>query len=548
MMSKSQSADRGQGREHSRHAAHDIDETVQQAALYAIEQLVAFAQNRGLIGLQDTDYSRNLLLEQFGFSEPYFGGEAGGITAPEVLQPVLNILIDYGYAIGLISENTDTYRDLLDSKIMGLLMARPSEVIRDFRQTEAERGIEAATDAFYQLSIDSNYIRMDRIASNVYWNQQTPYGDMEITINLSKPEKSPKEIAMAKLLPPPVYPKCQLCRENVGYAGRVNHPSRQNLRIIPLELNGEPWFFQYSPYVYYNEHCIVFHHDHVPMKLTKDTLWRLLAFTKAFPHYFIGSNADLPIVGGSILTHDHFQGGRHTFPIEKAGVDVVYRNEAFPQVTAGIVNWPMSVIRFTSTDAEALLEAGNAAFEAWKAYSDPAADVLSHTEQDGEAVPHNTVTPIVRRDAEGRYQMDLVLRNNRTSDEYPEGIFHPHREMHHIKKENIGLIEVMGLAILPGRLKDELDGIADILCGNDELAVAMQQEGHPLFKHADWIYQLNTRFGRLPDKETAVRTVQNEVGLKFSEILEHAGVYKRDSEGQQAFGRFIKQLGYTIGE
>lgn len=548
MMSKSQSADRGQGREHSRHTAHDIDEILQQAALYAIEQLVAFAQNRGLIGLQDTDYSRNLLLEQFGFSEPYSGEEAGGITAPEVLQPVLNVLIDYGYAIGLISENTDTYRDLLDSKIMGLLMARPSEVVRDFRQTEAERGIEAATDAFYQLSIDSNYIRMDRVASNVYWNQPTPYGDMEITINLSKPEKSPKEIAMAKLLPPPVYPKCQLCRENVGYAGRVNHPSRQNLRIIPLELNEEPWFFQYSPYVYYNEHCIVFHHDHVPMKLTKDTLRRLLAFTKAFPHYFIGSNADLPIVGGSILTHDHFQGGRHTFPIEKAGVDVVYRNEAFPQVTAGIVNWPMSVIRFTSTDAESLLEAGNAAFEAWKAYSDPAADVFSHTEQDGETVPHNTVTPIVRRDAEGKYQMDLVLRNNRTSDEYPEGIFHPHREMHHIKKENIGLIEVMGLAILPGRLKDELDGIADILCGNDELAVAMQQEGHPLFKHADWIHQLNTRFGRLPDKETAVRTVQNEVGLKFSEILEHAGVYKRDSEGQQAFGRFIKQLGYTTGE
>ncbi|MGQ3479350.1 UDP-glucose--hexose-1-phosphate uridylyltransferase [Paenibacillus sp. TY11] len=547
-MSERHSADKGQGREHSRHLARDIGETVQQSALYAVEQLVAFVQKRGLIGPQDTDYSRNLLLEQFGFSEPYSGGEAGGIIAPEALQPVLNVLIDYGFATGLIPENTDTYRDLLDSKIMGLLMARPSEVIRDFHQTEAERGIEAATDAFYQLSIDSNYIRMDRVASNVYWNQPTSYGEMEITINLSKPEKSPNEIAMAKLLPPPVYPKCQLCRENVGYAGRVNHPSRQNLRIIPVELNGEPWFFQYSPYVYYNEHCIVFHHDHVPMKLTKDTLRRLLAFTKAFPHYFIGSNADLPIVGGSILTHDHFQGGRHTFPIEKAGVDGVYRNEAFPQVTAGIVNWPMSVIRFTSTDAEALLEAGNAALEAWKAYSDPVADVLSHTEQEGETIPHNTVTPIVRRDSEGRYQMDLVLRNNRTSEEYPEGIFHPHREMHHIKKENIGLIEVMGLAILPGRLKDELDGIADILCGDDELTVAMQQEEHPLFKHADWIYHLKTQFGRLSDKESAVRTVQNEVGLKFSEILEHAGVYKRNPSGQQAFGRFMKQLGYTLGE
>lgn len=547
-MSGSQFAAKSQNGEHNRDQAHGIGETAQQAALYAVEQLVAFAQDRGLISLHDTDYSRNLLLDQFGFSEPYTGGEAGGVTAPEVLQPVLNVLIDYGFAIGLIPENTDTYRDLLDSKIMGLLMARPSEVIRDFHQTKAERGIEAATNAFYRLSIDSNYIRMDRVASNVYWNQPTPYGDMEITINLSKPEKSPKEIAMATLLPPPVYPKCQLCRENVGYAGKVNHPSRQNLRIIPVELNGEPWFFQYSPYVYYNEHCIVFHHDHVPMKLTKDTLRRLLAFTKAFPHYFIGSNADLPIVGGSILTHDHFQGGRHKFPIEKAGVDSVYYNKAFPQVTAGIVNWPMSVIRFASTDAEALLEAGNAAFEAWKAYSDPAADVLSHTEQEGETIPHNTVTPIVRRDAEGGYQMDLVLRNNRTSDEYPEGIFHPHREMHHIKKENIGLIEVMGLAILPGRLKDELDGIADILCGNDELAAAMQKEEHPLYKHADWIYQLNARFGYLSDKETAVRTVQNEVGLKFSEILEHAGVYKRNPSGLEAFGRFMKQLGFTLGE
>lgn len=277
-----------------------------QSALQAIDRLTGFALKQGLIEETDYDYSRNLLLEQFGFSEPYAGHEE--LDIPDSPQSMLDVLIDYGYELGLIPENTDTYRDLLDAKIMGQLMARPSDVIRAFRQTQTEQGIEAATNQFYKLSIDSNYIRMDRVNKNVYWKQPTDYGDMEITINLSKPEKSPKEIAMAKLLPPPVYPKCQLCRENVGYAGRVNHPARQNLRVIPLKLIEEPWLFQYSPYVYYNEHCIIFHHDHVPMKLTKDTLRRLLAFTTDFPHYFIGSNADLPIVGGSILTHDHFQG------------------------------------------------------------------------------------------------------------------------------------------------------------------------------------------------------------------------------------------------
>ncbi|MFB5268067.1 UDP-glucose--hexose-1-phosphate uridylyltransferase [Paenibacillus enshidis] len=515
---------------------------LREAALEAIERLTAFATSRGLIEEADIDYSRNLLLERFGFDEP-FAGEAGAAVLDSP-QSALDVLIDYGYEIGLIPENTDTYRDLLDAKIMGMLMARPSEVVRSFREKAAEAGIEAATDWFYRLSIDSNYIRMDRVNKNVYWKQPTSYGDMEITINLSKPEKSPEEIAMAKLLPPPVYPKCQLCRENVGYAGRLNHPARQNLRIIPLDMNGEPWFFQYSPYVYYNEHCIVFHHDHVPMKLTRDTLRRLLSFTDAFPHYFIGSNADLPIVGGSILTHDHFQGGRHTFAIQNAEKEQVFTHPSYPAVQAAVVKWPMSVVRFTSADPEQLLEAGDALYEAWKQYSDPSVDVLAFSAADGEQVPHNTVTPIVRRGLDGSYEMDLVLRNNRTSEQHPEGIFHPHREMHHLKKENIGLIEVMGLAILPGRLKEELDAIADILSGDVALAEAAAQDDHLLHKHAGWIDELIGRFGRSMEKEEAVRLLQNEVGLKFSTILEHAGVFKRNDEGQAAFHRFLTSLGY----
>ncbi|WP_379133260.1 UDP-glucose--hexose-1-phosphate uridylyltransferase [Paenibacillus sp. sgz500958] len=511
-------------------------------ALQAIEQLTLFAERRGLIEAADVDYSRNVLLEQFGFSEPFFG-EVDKIEL-EGPQAPLDILIDYGFEIGLIPENTDTYRDLLDAKIMGLLMARPSDVNAEFARLTAEKGIAAATDRFYKLSIDSNYIRMDRISKNVYWLQESPYGNIEMTINLSKPEKSPKEIAMARLLPPPVYPKCQLCRENVGYAGRVNHPPRQNLRVIPLELNKEKWFFQYSPYVYYNEHCIVFHHDHVPMKLTKDTLKRLLGFVESFPHYFIGSNADLPIVGGSILTHDHFQGGRHTFPIQKAPKEDTFTHKDYPGVTISIVKWPMSVLRMNASSPEVLLECGNTIYESWKQYNDPEVDILAFSEIDGQQVPHNTVTPIVRRAEDGGYEMDLVLRNNRTSEEYPEGIFHPHREMHHVKKENIGLIEVMGLAILPGRLKEELDAIAGILAGDTSLLEAVQGDpSHALALHASWVQELVERFGTSMNRDEAIAAVQNEVGIKFTAILEHAGVYKRTAEGQSAFRRFVASIG-----
>ncbi|WP_211747518.1 UDP-glucose--hexose-1-phosphate uridylyltransferase [Paenibacillus sp. Marseille-Q4541] len=515
-----------------------------EVALHAIERLVLFAHEHTLIEDTDMDYSRNQLLSLFQFDEPF----AGKVDKSELSGPqsVLDVLIDYGVQIGLIPDNTDTYRDLLDAQIMGLLMARPSEIIREFRENETKGGIQAATDRFYQLSIDSNYIRMERVKKNVYWKQSTEYGDMEITINLSKPEKSPKEIAMAKLLPPPVYPKCQLCRENVGYRGRINHPARQNLRTIPLTLNQEKWLFQYSPYVYYNEHCIIFHHDHVPMKLTKDTLRRLLGFVDQYPHYFIGSNADLPIVGGSILTHDHFQGGRHTFPIQKAVQEALFTSEKSPEVQLSLVKWPMSVLRLTSNNSDALLETGNEIYEAWKGYSDAAVDILSHTEQNGEQIPHNTVTPIVRRTADGQYEMDLVLRNNRTNSEYPDGIFHPHPEMHHLKKENIGLIEVMGLAILPGRLKEELDLIAEMMAGNDELREqTLTNENSDLFKHKVWIEELTGKYGTSLSKEEAVNRVQEEAGIKFAQILEHAGVYKRDEAGKEAFRRFVQHVGFT---
>lgn len=515
-----------------------------QAARHAIERLVHYALEQGMINEWDVDYSRNRLMELFAFDEPY-----AGATIAEVLQgpqEPLEILIDYGLHIGLIPENTATYRDLLDAKIMGLLMPRPSETIAAFRKTEGEQGIEAATQAFYKLSVDSNYIRMDRVQQNVAWNQPTMYGEMQITINLSKPEKNPKEIAMAKLLPPPIYPKCQLCRENVGYAGRLNHPARQNLRIIPLTLNGEPWFFQYSPYVYYNEHCIVFHHDHVPMKLTRDTFRRLLDFTTAFPHYFIGSNADLPIVGGSILTHDHFQGGRHTFPLEQAPVEASYAHPGYAGVTVGMVHWPMTVLRLNGKDSAAVLEAANDIYEKWKAYSDPSVGVLAFTEENGQSVPHNTVTPIVRRSRDGGYEADIVLRNNRTSEEHPEGIFHPHQEMHHIKKENIGLIEVMGLAILPGRLKDELAGIADILAGNTALyEQTVSDPAARLAVHAKWVKELVANAGGTLTRDAADALLRDQVGRKFAEILEHAGVFKTTAEGRAAFDRFVVSAGYS---
>ncbi|OWA37866.1 galactose-1-phosphate uridylyltransferase [Saccharibacillus sp. O16] len=522
-----------------------LDSITTDEALRAIERLTAFALRERLLEASDSDFGRNRLLEQFGFDEPYAADDALEEELPVGPQPMLDTLIDYAAQIGMIPENTDTQRDLLDAKLMGLLLARPSEVVRDFREAEAEGGITAATDRFYKWCIDSNYIRMDRVAKNVLWVHESEFGPIEITINLSKPEKTPEEIAQARLLPPPVYPKCQLCRENVGYAGRINHPARQNLRVIPLELNDEPWLFQYSPYVYYNEHCIVLHRDHVPMKLTKDTLRRLLQFTDRFPHYFLGSNADLPIVGGSILTHDHFQGGKHTFAIERAVTEAVFGSGKYPSVALKIVRWPMSVLRLSGDNQAELLEAADEIYETWKIYSDESVNVIASSEKDGERIRHNTVTPIVRR-RDGAYELDLVLRNNRTDAEYPEGIFHPHREMHHIKRENIGLIEVMGLAILPGRLKDELEQISRILSGDAQLLAAAEKDNaHPLAQHLPWARELMAEHGSSMDIEAAQELLRREVGAKFTEILGHAGVYKTDASGRQAFFRFVESLGWS---
>lgn len=534
------------GKEASDDASGQASGTVsREEALKAIDRLTAFALREKLLEEADGDYGRNRLLEQFGFDEPYAGSDALAEELPEGPQPMLDTLIDYAAQTGMIPENTDTQRDLLDSKLMGLLLARPSEVTRDFLQVEEQGGITAATDRFYKWCIDSNYIRMDRVAKNLYWTHDSEYGTIEITINLSKPEKTPEEIAQARLLPPPVYPKCQLCRENVGYAGRINHPARQNLRVIPLELNDEPWLFQYSPYVYYNEHCIVLHRDHVPMKLTKDTLRRLLQFTDRFPHYFLGSNADLPIVGGSILTHDHFQGGKHTFAIERAATEAVFANGKYPSVKLSIVRWPMSVVRLSGSDQGELLEAADEIYETWKTYSDESVNVRASSDKDGEEVRHNTVTPIVRR-REGAYELDLVLRNNRTDAAHPEGIFHPHREMHHLKKENIGLIEVMGLAILPGRLKDELEQIGRVLGGDSALLTAAESDSsHPLAKHLPWIRSMVEQHGSDLTPEAALDLVRLEVGAKFTEILGHAGVYKTDTAGREAFFRFVASLGWS---
>jgi UDPglucose--hexose-1-phosphate uridylyltransferase len=522
----------------------------------AIERLLRFGVQRGLIGELDVVPARNALLDLFGLVEPY-AGEAPAEQLDSSDEP-LRELLDAAVGTPLLPDDHTTYRDLLDARIMGLLMPRQSEVANRFWETAKSRSVEAATEDFYRLSIDSRYIRMDRIRNNLYWLAATAYGDLEITVNLSKPEKDPKEIALLKTMQSSRYPKCLLCLENVGYAGRPDHPARQNHRVIPLELDGETWYFQYSPYVYYNEHSIIFCKDHTPMKMTPETFRRLLDFVGQFPHYFIGSNADLPIVGGSILDHDHFQGGRHVFPMEKAPIETTLTHPDYPDVKAGIVKWPMSVLRLSSHNRRHLLELATAVLEAWKGYSDVEAEVLAYTEADGAGsagggtapgrVPHNTITPIARKNARGEFELDLVLRNNRTSAEHPDGIFHPHRELHHIKKENIGLIEVMGLAVLPGRLKSELEAIAALLAGESApgggaAADAAADASHPLHKHAAWIEALIRRYGTKLSKEEAEAVLRQEVGAKFLNVLEHAGVYKRDERGRAAFRRFAAVVG-----
>ena len=489
-----------------------------------IAALADYAVAKGLIEEADRPWAVNRLLETMGLSS-YEAPE----TVPQAsLEEILTALVNDAVARGVIEDGIAS-RDLFDTKLMGVLTPRPSQVIAQFHEKMAESR-EAATDWFYTFCQDTDYIRRYRIARDVKWVTPTEFGDLDITINLSKPEKDPRAIAAARSAAQTSYPKCQLCRENEGYAGRLDHPARQNHRIIPVTIDGQDWFFQYSPYVYYNEHCIVFNGRHVPMKIDRSAFRKLLDFVIQFPHYFVGSNADLPIVGGSILSHDHFQGGRYTFAMEKAPVEETVTFPGYEDVEAGIVRWPMSVIRIRCADDKRLVDLAEKILTAWRGYSDPDAFIFAET--DGE--PHNTITPIARK-RDGKYELDLVLRNNITTEEFPLGVFHPHQELHHIKKENIGLIEVMGLAVLPSRLKAELKELADALVSGADL-----RANETLEKHADWAEELKKRYTFTADNVEGI--LQDEVGKVFARVLQDAGVYKCTSEGRAAFRKFIASV------
>ena len=492
----------------------------------AISKLISYALHTGLIQPCETTWAVNTVLDALKLDS--FAGPEPRDEAVE-LAPVLEALLDDAHQRGVLEENSVVYRDLFDTELMGRLTPRPAQVIERFQALYREDP-KKATDWYYQFSQDTNYIRRDRIAKDMQWKAPTQYGELDITINLSKPEKDPKAIAAARNLPASAYPRCQLCAENEGYAGRVNHPARQNHRIVPITINGSPWFLQYSPYVYYNEHCICLNSVHTPMKIDRACFAKLLDFVGQFPHYFVGSNADLPIVGGSILAHDHFQGGRYTFAMEKAPVETPFAFPGFGDVRAGIVKWPMSVVRLTAADPARLIELADRILTSWRGYTDESAVIYAET--GGE--PHNTITPIARRRGSD-YELDLVLRNNLTTEEFPLGLYHPHPELHHIKKENIGLIEVMGLAVLPARLKAELAAVADALVSGADLRSSELTE-----KHADWAEAFAPRY--TITRENALEIVQRETGLVFAQVLEDAGVYKRTAEGKVAFLRFLEQV------
>ena len=484
-----------------------------------IDSLVCYAMNHGLAEPVDHICLTNRLLEALKLDDYAPSQE----ELSEDLEEILAGILDYAVEKGLCDDNI-TARDLFDTKIMGILTPMPREVIRTFREKYA-RSPEEATDWYYRLSRDTDYIRTYRIAKDMRWKYDSAYGELDITINLSKPEKDPKAIAAAKNAPQSAYPKCQLCAENEGYAGRMNHPARQNHRIIPITVSGADWCMQYSPYVYYNEHCIVFNSQHIPMKIDRSAFEKLLSFTEAFPHYFVGSNADLPIVGGSILSHEHFQGGRYTFAMETAPIREEISFAGYEDIHAGIVNWPMSVIRLNGTDPVRIADLGEKILNAWRGYSDASVGVLAFS--DGE--PHNTITPIARRRGEN-YELDLVLRCNITTEEFPLGVFHPHQDKHHIKKENIGLIEVMGLAVLPSRLKKELSDLAVALADGAALTGELE-------KHAVWAEELKKQYTFTADN--ALEIILQETGRVFAGVLEDAGVYKNDQQGMAAFRSFV---------
>lgn len=494
----------------------------------AVRKLVCYGLENGLISAEDRIYSANALCEALCIDD--YDPPEENFDKVE-LEPVLKELLDYAAERGII-EDSIVYRDLFDTKLMGCITPRPSEVIEKFRKLYREKSPAAATDYYYKLSCDSDYIRRYRIARDMKWTADTEYGRLDITINLSKPEKDPKAIAAALNAKQSGYPKCMLCEENVGYAGRANHPARQNHRIIPVKINGERWCLQYSPYVYYNEHCILLNSVHTPMKIDRAAFGKLFDFVEQFPHYFIGSNADLPIVGGSILAHEHFQGGRYTFAMAAAPIEEEYVIQGFKDVEVGRVKWPMSVIRLRCADYERLIELGDRILAKWRSYTDESAFIFAET----DGVPHNTITPIARKNG-NVYELDLVLRNNITTEENPLGVFHPHKELHHIKKENIGLIEVMGLAVLPARLKSEMELLADALVNKGISAV----RGDPVLeKHADWAEEFAPRYNITSENVNEI--IRKEIGLAFSKVLEHAGVFKRTSKGIAAFGRFVSTI------
>jgi UDPglucose--hexose-1-phosphate uridylyltransferase len=497
-----------------------------------IQRLVNFGISKKLIQPSDEIFIRNSLLESLGLDEFV----TVNVVQEEVDSPVeiLEYILNWAAKNGKLEQDTVTYRDLLDTKLMGHFLSKPSETIAQFYSLYEKNSPNEATSYLYNLSKDTNYIRTDRIAKNEHWYSPTDYGDIEITINLSKPEKDPKAIEASKNMKSSSYPDCLLCKENVGYAGRLNHPARQNLRVIPFEIGNETWNIQFSPYVYYNEHAIVFLDKHEPMKISKRTFDRLLEFVEKFPHYFVGSNADLPIVGGSILSHDHYQGGFHEFPMAKAEIETEFEFSSFPNVKAGIVKWPMSIIRLQGLNRVDLSNLAELILQSWKGYSDPQVDILAFT----DATPHNTITPIARRRGE-LFEIDLVLRNNRTNEQHPLGIFHPHQEVHHIKKENIGLIEVMGLAVLPGRLKEELKLLEAALIKDQFLDEIIANES--IVKHLEWAIHIKETYPTI-DKTNCERILKQEIGIIFSTILEHAGVYKRNSEGKQGFLRFLNSI------
>lgn len=495
-----------------------------------IRKLVSYGVKTGLVPEEDVIFTTNKLLELFCLDELEDSDEMISMEESE-LEQVLSSMCDYAYEKGLMAENTVTYRDLFDTKIMSMLMPRPSEVIRRFHELYEKESPEAATDYYYKLSKDSDYIRRYRVCKDMKWIASTKYGDLDITINLSKPEKDPKAIAAARNAKQAGYPKCLLCRENEGYAGRINHPARQNHRIIPVTINGSQWGFQYSPYVYYNEHCIVFNSKHVPMKIEHATFCKLFDFVKQFPHYFVGSNADLPIVGGSILSHDHFQGGHYEFAMAKAPVEKTFTVKGYEDVAAGIVKWPMSVIRLSGRDTDRIIALADVILEKWRGYTDEAAFIYAYTDNE----PHNTITPIARKRGDN-FELDLVLRNNITTEEHPLGVFHPHAKLHHIKKENIGLIEVMGLAVLPARLKGEMADLKEAVLAGRNL-----RDSEELEKHADWVEEFLPKYEKI-DESNIDGIIEKEIGLVFMEVLEDAGVYKRTEEGMKAFDRFIGSL------